>query len=95
MATAPKSYTFTIDSITLVAITAQSECFQVEVFEDNQAGTSDYILRLPAQTDSAVTRPAGSKTMIPAARRGRFQQGDIVGYTKTASGTWTMSQLES
>lgn len=95
MAVAPKSKTFVVDNITLVAITAQTECAQIEIFENNQAGTSDYIIRLPAQTDDAVTRPAGSKTMIPALRRGRYLVGDIAGYTITTAGTWTMCQLES
>ena len=94
MATAPKSKTFTVDAIALVAITAETQCAAVELMEDNQAGTSDYVIRIPDQTDDAVTRPAGSRTLIEAKRRGQFLAGDIVGYTKTVSGSWTMCQLE-
>ena len=96
MAVAPKTYSFTVDAITLVPITVQSdECFSVEIMEDNQAGTSDYVVRMPTAADSVVTRPAGSRTAIPASRRGRYLQGNIIGYTKTSSGSWTMVQIET
>lgn len=96
MAVAPKTYSFTVDAITPVAITVQSDqCFQVEVMENNQAGTSDYVLRMPTAADSAVTRPAGSRTAIPASRRGRFMQGDTIGTVVATAGSWTMVQIET
>jgi hypothetical protein len=93
MATGDRTKTFTVDAAgNPEPITVQSYCMKVVIYEDAQAGTTDYILHVPAMASSGVTKPAGSKAEI--SRGERYVPGDIVGYVETVSGSVTFAQEE-
>lgn len=93
MATYHRTKTFTVDNAgDPEPITVQSYCMKVVVYENAQAGTTDFILRVPFIDSPGVTKPAGSKAEI--SRGERYVPGDIVGYIETVSGSVTFAQEE-
>ncbi len=90
-----QTYTFTVDNLgSPEAITAQSVCYRVTIYEDAQAGTTDYKVRRPSAASAAVTRPAGAKTVFEAPAGKFFQPGDVIGYAETVTGAVTFAQEE-
>lgn len=85
---------FTIDDSAYVEITAASVCRQIDVYEDNQAGTTDVYYSGSGDDADKVTKPAGS--MLHFDRTPQFYQpGDSVGFIKAKSaGTVTFAQEE-
>lgn len=85
---------FTIDSTAYVEITAASVCRQIDVCEDNQAGTTDVYLSGTGADADKVTKPAGS--VLHFDRTPQFYQpGDSVAFIKAATaGTVTFAQEE-
>lgn len=93
MAQGDRTKTFTVDNAgNPEPIQVQSYCRSVTIYENNQAGTTDYILHIPAMGSSGVTKPAGSKAVI--SRDAQWYPGDIVGYVETVSGSVTFAQEE-
>lgn len=93
MATYDKTKTFTVDNAgNPEPITVQSYCMKVVVYENDQAGTTDFILHVPLMASSGVTKPAGSKAEI--SRGYRYEPGDIAGYVETVTGSVTFAQEE-
>ncbi len=93
------TYSFVVDNTAQVPIVAQSNAHEIEIYENDQAGSTDYIIYAPLASSPAVTRPAGTKTeirpSIGATHQPFFIVGQIVGYVKTISGSITMAQVEN
>lgn len=92
-----QTYTFSVDASgndEQVVIQSASGATRVVVYENNQAGTADYLIRMPTSTSPQVTRPAGSKTEFFSAKDERFYSGQTVAFISTASGTLTFIQEE-
>lgn len=92
-----KTFAFTTDSSAPdEAIVTHSACRKVIIYENNQAGTGDYLVRAPLSSDAQITRPAGSKTeFICDAMRPFWPPGETVGYVSAASGSLNMVQEET
>jgi len=89
----PQTYTFDVDnSGTPESIVTQSFCNRIIIYENDQNGTTDYVLRYPSSSSPAITRPAGSKTEITL--NGKTQAGNTVGFIATVTGTVTFAQEE-
>lgn len=93
MALFDQTKTFTVDAAgDPEPIIVQSYCMKVVIYENNQAGTTDYILHAPLMTSTGVTKPAGSKAEV--SRGYRYEPGQIAGYVETVSGSVTFAQEE-
>jgi hypothetical protein len=93
MAVGDKTKTFTVDNAgDPEPIIVGSYPMKVVVYENNQAGTTDYILHVPYMTSAGVTKPAGSKAEI--SRGLRYEPGQIAGYIETVTGSVTFAQEE-
>lgn len=92
----PNIYTFTVDNITQLAIKTKTNCTKIVLYENDQAGTSDYLVRAPTATSPQATKPAGQKWEIPMGfAPGRYYPaGTIVGYIVLVSGSVTWVQEE-
>lgn len=89
----PAGITFTVDNITLIAVaTSKNNTRRLVLYENDQAGTSDYIIRSPLSTSPALTKPAGSKWEIPLTSA--VPPSTIVGYIIMVSGSVTFCQEE-
>lgn len=86
--------TFNVNSSTYTAVTVQGPgpCGTITVYEDDQAGTTDYYVSRTGQDSDKVTKPAGSKKEFKANHL--YYINDVVGYIKTASGSVTFAQEE-
>ena len=91
------THTFAVDTTAQQPITAQGMSAEIEIYENDQAGTGDYFVYAPYSSSDAVTRPAGSKTTFRPNGPGRshFVTGQIVGYVKMVSGSVTFVQVEN
>lgn len=93
MALGDRTKTFTVDNAgNPEPVTVQTYCRQVTIYENNQAGTTDYIVHIPFAASSGVTKPAGSKMIIADGHL--YSPGDTVGYVETVSGSVTFAQEE-
>ena len=92
----PLTYTFTVDAVgNDEAVTAQSDCHRITIFENAQTGTADYTVRRPDSISAAVTIPAGAKHVFERMNGATaFRRGQIVGYVAAASGSMTFAQVE-
>ena len=91
-----KTSTFTVDNTgDPEPVTLLTEAWEVEVYENAQAGTTDYDVYAPATTDTPVRRPAGSKTLFKATGNIPFRQGQTVGYIgAVTAGSYVFGQEE-
>lgn len=86
------TFTFTTDAADAdEEIIAHSYCSRIVIYENGQAGTADYLLRMPKSYSPQITRPAGSKTEISGKT---FSPNEVVGYIASATGSLTMAQEE-
>lgn len=94
MANGDRTKTFTVDSSgNPEPIIVQSYCTTVVIYENDQAGTTDYILHLPDMTSPGVTKPAGSKAEI--VRAYNWYPGQTIGYVEAVTaGSYTFAQEE-
>jgi hypothetical protein len=93
MSIGDRTKTFTVDNAgSPEPIQVQSYCRQVTIYENNQAGTTDYIVHVPSAVSAGVTKPAGSKAIISDGTR--YSPGDTIGYVETVSGSVTFAQEE-
>jgi len=92
-----KTKSFTVDAVgNPEPITVVTTCQQVEIYEDAQAGTTDYKVRAPSLSDVDVQRPAGAKTLLRPSHGGRFFfAGETIGYVSTVAGVVTFAQEEN
>lgn len=86
--------TVNVSSSAYTAITTTVVCREVTVFEDNQAGTTDYYTSDTGSDSDKVTRPAGTKRTWSSGPL-PFSIGKTVGYVKTAGGSVNFAQEES
>lgn len=92
---ADRTKTFTVDNAgNPEPIIVLSYCHKVTVYENNQAGTTDYILHIPAMSSVGVTKPAGSKAEIVPESEQRYSPGQTVAYIETITGSVTFAQEE-
>lgn len=84
--------TFNVNSSTYTAVTVQTVCRKVTVYEDAQAGTTDYYLSGAGGDSDRVQKPAGSKKEFESTRP--LQPNEILGYIKTVSGSVSFAQEE-
>lgn len=87
---------FTVDAIPpdeqIVARTVTSE---IVVYENNQAGTADVLLRAPSSADAQVTRPAGQRISLKPQSGGLvFTPGEVVATVSVGVGSIQMVQEE-
>jgi len=88
--------TFTADATGAPeTITANTVCKKIRVYEDAQAGTVNYLIRMPGAASTAVTRPAGQAIEFVASGSRFFQPGEVVAYIETATGSASFAQEES
>lgn len=88
--------TFPVTNAAFVDLTVTSYCAKITIYENDQAGTSDYIVAAPTSADQQITRPSGSKTELhPSNGAIQFSPGQVVGAMKTvAAGPITFCQEE-
>jgi len=89
-----KTFTMSVDNLSLHAVTVQSVCRKVTIYENDQAGTTDWILAAPTANDAQITKPAGSKKEFERSPGVFWNPGDVVGYVKAVTGTITLAQEE-
>lgn len=90
-----KTKTFTVDAVNpMEQIVPSTACTRIVVYENNQAGTVDYVIAAPTSTDQQLTRPAGAKTEFTPRTGQYFRPGTIVAYIATATGSATFAQEE-
>lgn len=91
-----RTKTFTVDNAgNPEPIIVQSYCRKVTVYENNQAGTTDYILHIPQMASVGVTKPAGSKAEIEPESELRYSPGQTIGYIETVTGSVSFAQEEN
>lgn len=94
MAIGDKTQTIALNT-TPQAFKVNTQCGQVVVYENDQAGTQDYTYSRPFSTSTAVTRPSGSKTrFLPQGGKKYFYPGETFAWLATAAGSITMVQAE-
>jgi hypothetical protein len=70
-------------------------CKRITVYEDAQAGTTDYKVYVPPNSATPVTKPAGSKYVQERQdRQGWFMPGDTPFAVATVSGSVTFAAEE-
>lgn len=85
-----KTAQLNVNSSTYTAVvTATSDSRRVTVYEDDQAGTTDYYVSSSGSDSDKVTKPAGSKKDFLGSKP--FGYGTTVGYVKTQTGSVTFS----
>jgi hypothetical protein len=87
-----KTAQLNVNSSTYTAVTVATVCKRVTVYEDNQAGTTDYYVSNSGVDANKVTKPAGTKKEFVSSVY--WIPNDIPGYIKTASGSVTFAQEE-
>ncbi len=89
-----KTSTFTVDNLgDPEPIVAQSYAHEIEIYENAQAGNTDYDVFAPDKAAVPVRRPAGAKTLLKSPAG--FHPGQIAGYVGAATaGTYTFAQEE-
>jgi hypothetical protein len=86
------SYVFAVDAVGAdEPVIAQSNCDEIEIFEQGQAGTANYTVREHSTAASAIEVPAGAKYTF----KGDFRKGQTVGHVALASGSANFAQKES
>jgi hypothetical protein len=89
------TFTFTVDAVgDPEAVVAQSDCMEITVYENDQAGTADYLVRVPFKASPAVTKPAGTKYIFRKGGSG-FSKGSVAGYVEMVTGSVTFAQEEA
>lgn len=83
--------TMTVDNVgDPDAVTADADCDELEIFEQAQAGTTDYKVYAPNKTDAGVQVPAGARFAF----RGRFVKGVTVGFVEAVTaGSYTFAKV--
>ena len=91
-----KTKTFTVDNVAPAdPVQVATVCKRVIVYENNQAGTTDYDVYAPATTDTPVRRPAGAKTEFNAPGGSFFQPGETIAHMNAVTaGSYTFAQEE-
>lgn len=84
--------TFNVDSSAYSQVVVTSVCKTVEVFEDDQAGSTDYYLSGSGDDSDRITKPAG--TVLTFRSSMFFQPGQVIGWIKTAEGSVYFAQFE-
>lgn len=70
-----QTFTMTVDASGSPEIyTVRTTCRKITVYEDAQAGTTDFKVYMPANSSTPATKPAGSK--FTHEREGYFMPGD-------------------
>lgn len=97
MALFDQTKTFTVDNAgEPEPVIVQSYCMKVVIYENAQAGSTDYYIYAPKKTSPEVTKPAGSKAEF--SRGYRYEPGDVAGYVALpvafAPGALTFAQEE-
>lgn len=87
-----KTAQLNLNSSTYTAITAGSVCKRVTIYEDNQAGTTDYYISGTGVDGDRTTKPAGTKRDFLSSSY--WNVGDICGYGKTQTGSVTFAKEE-
>jgi hypothetical protein len=90
-----KTKTFTVDNAgDPDAVVAATNCREILIYENAQAGTTDYDVYAPTKTDTPVRRPAGAKTSF-VAHGTSWSAGATVGYVAAVTaGTYSFAQEE-
>jgi hypothetical protein len=91
MGQGPKTNTIGVNSGSQTAVTVLTDCRKVVVYENAQAGTTDYFVRIPAAGDAQIQKVGGSKHEIFAHSQpgGWFPAGFQVCTLQTVSGSPT------
>jgi len=76
---------FNVSSAAFTPYTVATVCRKIIVCEVNQAGTTDYLVAYPTQSDGPRTRPAGKEFTFEPGRP--MQPGEVPFYLKTVSGS--------
>lgn len=82
---------FNVNSLGYSQVVLVSDCTEVTVGEDNQAGTTDYYVSGTGNDSDKITKPAGSQKTF----KGNFRAGQTAGWVKTVTGSVTFSQEEN
>jgi len=89
-----KTETFTVDAAgEPEPIVVARSCKEVEIYENAQAGTTDYDVYAPTKNDAPVRRPAGSKTLFKSFE-GSWTPGATIGYVATVTGSVSFAKEE-
>jgi len=83
--------TVSVTTSAYLTLTANSDCRYVQIMEDAQAGTTNYLVKAPATGNTAITVPAGKIFTFS----GPFQFGATVGFVKTSTANVTFDQVET
>ncbi len=88
-----KTTTFSVDAAgDPEPIVAPIDCKEVEIYENAQAGTTDYDVYAPTKQDTPVRRPAGAKTLLRAADGTTWSAGKTIGYVAAVTaGSYTFA----
>lgn len=84
---------YVIDAITQVAVTTQTNCRRVDVYENGQAGTADYLVRSPTNASPQITKPAGQKWSITCEGT-YYPSGTVIAYIISSTGSMNFVQEE-
>lgn len=86
-----RTTTMTVDNVgSPDAIVADQDCDELEIFEQAQAGTTDYYVYAPRSSDTAVQIPAGAKFQF----RGKYLKDQTVGYVAAVTaGSYTFAKI--
>lgn len=87
-----KTAQLNVNSSTYTAITAGSVCKRVTIYEDNQAGTTDYYISGTGSDSDRTTKPAGTKRDFLSSSY--WNVNDVCGYIKTQAGSVTFAKEE-
>lgn len=86
-----RTSTFTVDNVgNPEPVTAEGRCTLVDICEDADAGTTDFIVHAPNADSPGVRLVAGRSHQFIAgnlATRAFFDDKDVVGYVETVNGT--------
>ncbi len=93
----PYTNTFNIDAAgNPEPVTVDSVCKEVTVYENAQAGTTDYDVYAPLITSTPARRPAGAKTTFTAPGKSFFQPGQVIAYLAAATaGSYVFAKEEN
>lgn len=83
--------TFNVNSISYTPVITNSWCAKIEIYENNQAGTTDYLVSDSGSDGTAITRPAGSKLTIYRV----CPPNQTVIYVKSVTGSVVFAQEEN
>lgn len=86
-----KTAQLNVNSSTYTAVPIGSVCRRITVYEDNQAGTTDYYVSATGSDSDRITKPAGTKKDFLADDHWIPNVSSAPGYLKTQAGSVTFA----